>query len=181
MVAVARSFTYDSGNVNIDSAIYWYSKILRENKNHTTALNNLGVIYYEKNDTTRALEYYKKGGAAGNARSYDNLGDHYYIHKKFDRAIAYYHKAAEIGIPEYQVQLGRFYENGFLVKRDYQKAIYWYNEAARQYENDARYRLAWMYYAGLGVKKDIVKAKGLLQSAKAYSSDAAVFYDLIKD
>jgi tetratricopeptide (TPR) repeat protein len=71
---------------NYDEALKYYEMA----KNEEDALNNMGVIYYEKGDIKKAEEYFLKASEKGNVASYYNLylikGDKKYfeIAKKLD-------------------------------------------------------------------------------------------------
>jgi TPR repeat protein len=60
-------------------------------------------------------------------------------------ALSWLIKAAEAGEPRGQSQLGFFYDEGVIVKKDINKAIYWYEEAIKNNSNTARYNLAKIY------------------------------------
>jgi len=67
-------------------------------------------------------------------------------------------QSAYSGIPEAQHDLGVFYAEGQLVKKDYKRAVYWLNKAAMNGVSNAAYNLAVMYQQGLGVKKNFEEA-----------------------
>ena len=60
--------------------------------------NNVGLAHSQKQDYSRAIEWYGKAIALDPkyARAYNNLGDSYYSQKRFDEAIGSYRKAADL-------------------------------------------------------------------------------------
>lgn len=70
-IYTSYGYAYDMlGNTN--KAIQWYKKAANE-KNDTTAMNNLGITYENKYDYKKAVYWYTKAISAGHKKAKENL------------------------------------------------------------------------------------------------------------
>ncbi len=81
-------------------------------------------------------------------------------------ALRCFQKAADQGYPRAQVAMGRFCEQGEIVRQDFLTAMAWYLKASAQNEPHAACRVADLYYNGKGVGQNFDEA------AKWYRIDA---------
>jgi tetratricopeptide (TPR) repeat protein len=74
-----------------------------------------GNIYYDKQDYTRAIEFYHKAveSNSNNHGYFNSLGNAYFGHKDYAKAIEHYHRAIELNeeTPIYECNLGRAHGN----------------------------------------------------------------------
>ena len=113
-------------------------------------------------DEKKAVEWYEKAAAQGNAGAQYNLGVSYYngqgVGKDEKKAVEWYEKAAAQSDADAQYALGVCYENGKGVVKDEKKAVEWYEKAATQGDAQAQSNLGFCYEYGHGVDKDEKKA-----------------------
>jgi len=87
-----------------------------------------GIVYYDKNDYDKALEYYNKSITMWpRPDAYYNIGIIYDEKQDDDKALEYYNKAIELK-PDYvspYLNIGAVYHH----KQDYDKALEYYNKA----------------------------------------------------
>ena len=121
-----------------------------------------GDKYYNAENYTSALPYYKQAAEAGNARAATMVG---WIYKKglgvtenAVEAVKWYRMAANGGNASGQVNLGDAYYTGEGVTKDYNEAFKWFMQAAQQGNSTGQSWLAIMYRYGFGVTKDETEA-----------------------
>ena len=159
--------------------------------NKGTALNNLGVIYYNerygRKDQSKALEYYIEAAQNGNEAACANLGYCYYYGSgtqiDYERAYYYFSKAALKGSAEAMYKLGDMFRYGYYVDKDEDLARIAYIKAIRFLEGDDSYfipctgkaymRIGDMYYEGIGTEIDLNLA------LEAYQKAEAGFYEML--
>ncbi|WP_319025293.1 tetratricopeptide repeat protein [Acidithiobacillus ferridurans] len=108
--------------------------------------NLLGYAYYsgqgKPKNYEKAVYWYRKAVAQGDAGAENNLGVAYNygkgVDKNFSRAVYWYRKAADQGNPSAQTNLGIAYYQGDGVKSSTKEALHWWSKAAKQ--GDARAR-----------------------------------------
>jgi tetratricopeptide (TPR) repeat protein len=74
------------------------AKNLGNRKYEATALNNMALIFYDKGELDKALEYYKeslrlKTDEKGKATTYNNIALIYEDKRDYEKAIEYYKKS----------------------------------------------------------------------------------------
>lgn len=170
---------YDQGKgVTEDSkqAFNWYRKSAENG--YSIAQNNLGYMYangaiewpqYGLGDTNdnssrvpldykKAVYWYRKAAAQGNAEAQNNLGVMYAdsrgVNEDSKQAFDWYHKAAKQGYAIAQFNLGVMYANGRGVNKNGKQAVHWYRKAAVQNYVSAQFNLGVMYINGQGVLQD---------------------------
>ena len=81
---------------------------------------------------------------------------------------------AEFGDVAAQLDLGKIYLEGTVVKRDYKKAFEWFEKAALQGSADAQYHIGCMYRDGLGVaEKNLNSSLSWFKKAADHGFDIA--------
>ena len=136
--------------------------------------NRIGVIYEYalgnvKKDINKAVYWYKKAAAKGEASALYHLGAMYSrglgVHQSHKKAFKLYTKSAEKGRAIAQYHLGLMYENGEGVKKDELQASKLYKKAMEQGFSNAFYTLGLSYFYGRGVSTNKKKAKELISRA----------------
>jgi adenylate cyclase len=144
---------------------------------------NIGVIYYEKGDYTKALEYYQKALPALNDNqnapfAYNGIGKVYRKQGKIDEALKYHNQALTLAEKlDVKIRIVESLEeiaNVYVEKRDYKTALGYYKKAetlaielksnpllkdlyleiAGVYEKTGDYKNAYAYQTNLGQIKD---------------------------
>lgn len=81
---------------DIKKAIKHYE--IAADSNYVYAFNNLGTLYEEQNDLTKAFEYYMKSAALGESWACNKVGEYYrlgLLEKDMSKAFNYYNKALD--------------------------------------------------------------------------------------
>ncbi len=109
-------------------------------------------------DIRKALEWYQKGAAAGDATCMFCLGEIYKkgvgVEKDYLKSVEWFRKAAEAGHNGGMLELALAYKKG----RDYTNAVAWFRKAAKAGNYEAMFYLGRAYSEGEGVAKDVAKA-----------------------
>jgi tetratricopeptide (TPR) repeat protein len=96
------------GNLNLAGKCFRYSMNYAKKSKRTTplahALNNLGIVYFERGDTAKARSYFEKAlqlrlkaqDAKSISESYYNLGDYNFYISKNDLAAGWYKRSLEV-------------------------------------------------------------------------------------
>lgn len=113
---------------DIAKAMEWFEKAVE--LDNTTAMLNLGVIYY-----------YGYGVEPDDAK-----------------AMEWFEKAVDLNDAGGMAWLAVLYRDGYAVEQDYNKTIEWYTKAAERGNTNAMHNLATMYMSGNEVEKDLDKA-----------------------
>ena len=102
---------------SLDKALKYYQKALKIAPDlfdiQTVSLNNIGIIYRQKNQYAKARvsfeqsiaiiqQYYDAKTHPELGGIYDNIGDIYFDQKDYQTAIQYYHMAIQQIIPEFR-------------------------------------------------------------------------------
>jgi len=76
----------------------YFERAAKADKTYPSAVNNLGMVYYQQKNYRRAIGEYQKAVAIdpGQSGTHANLGYAYYKTKKYAEAAAEFHKALEI-------------------------------------------------------------------------------------
>ena len=122
--------------------------------------NLLGYAYYigqgKPKNYEKAVYWYRKAAAQGDAGAENNLGVAYNygngVDKNFSRAVYWYRKAADQGNPSAQTNLGVAYYQGDGVKSSTMEALHWWTKAAKQGDARARSYLNVVKLTSRGVK-----------------------------
>ncbi|AFD07435.1 adenylate/guanylate cyclase domain-containing protein [Solitalea canadensis] len=135
---------YNIKDATYDKALHYYLLALPlcEELNRTEELGaisvNIGSIYFDKNDDTKALHYFNKalkayGNSEGSLNAYNAMGKLYKREKKYDQALENHQKALalaenlniKISIIQSLIGMG----NVYLDKGDFKTALYFFNRA----------------------------------------------------
>jgi uncharacterized caspase-like protein len=82
---------------------------------------------------------------------------------RYSDAVAAYRRAADLGDPEAQFQLGRYYYNGLGVQQSYAEASRYLAMAAAKQHAKAQFLLGLLYCSGRGVPQSWPEAKRLFE------------------
>ena len=136
-------------------------------KDEAQELCDMGEKYYEGKDGVaqsyrKALDYFKKSAALGNANAQCYMGIYYdkglVVNQDYKEALTWFKKSAEQDYLDSKLWLGVCYYKGKGVAQDYKEAVKWFMEAAEQGSGWAQNQLAVCYRDGDGVKQDYAKA-----------------------
>ncbi len=109
------------------------------------AMYSLGNSYYIKGDYKKAVEWYEKAAAKGQAGAMYSLGYCYQyergVTKDYKKAVEWYEKAAAKGHASAMWSLGNCYYYGRGVDTDKKKAVEWFKKAAALGHSDAKSKL----------------------------------------
>jgi TPR repeat protein len=141
-------------------AIKWL--VLASKQGHVEASLGLGVIYYQKGDDSKAIEYFQKASNAGDVRGTFNMA-HLYADEDssfydIKQSFYLYQQSANKGYAPAINNLARFYFEGIGIAKNSPKAFNLYLKAAQLQEPTAQNSVGSMLYNGMGVKKDKAKA-----------------------
>ncbi len=85
-----RTRRYEEARTNFERAV-------KLKDDYAEAVNNLGVVYYQREDYRKAVAQYKKAiSMRPTASFYSNLGSAYFAQKKFDEATREYLQALQL-------------------------------------------------------------------------------------
>ncbi|KAG0376435.1 hypothetical protein BGX24_007761, partial [Mortierella sp. AD032] len=109
-------------------------------------------------DYQRAMEWYLKAAAQGNADAHKHIGCLYDqghgVLRDYAQAADWYLKAAEQGHATAQNSIGCMYYAGEGVPQDYSRAMDWYLKAGEQGHSAAQNNVGYMYSIRYGVPQD---------------------------
>ncbi|MDD3063871.1 MAG: tetratricopeptide repeat protein, partial [Massilibacteroides sp.] len=130
-------------------------------------------------DSTEAVNWYRKAAEQGLVEAQLNLGSCYYngtgVTQDSTEAVNWYRKAAEQGNADAQFNLGVFYRYGIGVTQDSTEAVNWYRKAAEQGNADAQFNLGVFYHYGIGVTQDSTEAVNWYRKAVEQGDSKAQF------
>ena len=147
------------------------------NNGNVTALNSLGKLYFEINNTVhdykKAEIFFEEAINRNNLQATNNLATMYYLGKgvkqDYKKAFNLFKKAANQNFPDAQYNLGEMYLEGKYIPQDYHQAFKLFEKAAKQGNINALYNLGYMYEKGKGgVKINYCKAILLYQKPSDY-------------
>lgn len=160
-VAVGYQSGKGGSELNIDKAIYWYSKSAEQN--YPDACTTLGECYLkgigvEKNPQ-KARELYLKAAKQNDSLAMCNLGILYYqgIFGKVNpqEAAKWFEQAAKLGHPDAQFAFAALLESGEDgIEQNQPRAFELFQKAADQGHIQAQFRLATCYASGSGTSQD---------------------------
>ena len=130
--------------------------------------------YGVEQDYIKAVEWYEKGAALGDAFCQNNLGCCYSagtgVKQDYEKAKELFTKAAEQGVPNAQFNLAWIYCD---LEQNYPEALIWAEKAAEQGLAQGQSLLAEIYADGLGTEKDYEKAVFWAEKAAEQGDDFA--------
>ncbi len=136
-----------------------------------------GEAAYNRGDTAKAVNWFRKAAEQGHAEAQDSLGRMYTwgegVPQDYVEAAKWKRKAAEQGNAHAQYALGaKFFLGKQGVPQHYVEAAIWFRKAAEQGNYFAQHSLGTMYDDGQGVSQDYVEAHRWysLAAAKGYIS-----------
>lgn len=149
------------------------------------AMKYLGLLHAQgiggPRDIGKALDYYNRAIATGDASSMAWLGNLYVqgapgLEKDYDKARDLYQRAADLEDPEGMVGLGALAQYGWGMALDFERARKWYEKAAAYESADGKFALGELYNFGTaGVPKDQVTARQWYVSAAEQTNTAAMY------
>ncbi|QDT64724.1 SEL1-like repeat protein [Calycomorphotria hydatis] len=132
---------------------------------------------YLPQDLDASFQWYYRSALQNDPLAQREVAKVYLDAKEYDEARRWMRKAAELGDPDAQTHIGRWYYNGFQVPKDFSLAIEWFQKAADQGFAAAQNNLARCYQTGAGVTQDLEKALSLFRKA-ASQGDRIAQYNL---
>lgn len=153
-------YLYDKGygvKQDYDKALYWYEKAINLG-NSSTAMNNVGFIYYTRKDYSQAKYWFEKATAKGSAVGTFSLAYIYEyglgVELDINKAIELYEKSANGGYVNAMFNLGLIYLNGTKTKGDPTKSKFWFRKAAEMGDAEAMVYLGESYLIGDSVMQN---------------------------
>ncbi|NRA21658.1 MAG: tetratricopeptide repeat protein [Oceanospirillaceae bacterium] len=128
-------------------------------KGYVNALNNIGLLYINQQDTQQAIDCYQQAIAKGHVSALFNLAHLYANQKDYSQAIDYYQQAIAKGHVSALNNLATLYAN----QKDYPQAIDYYQQAIAKSDVEALHNLAKLY----AEQKDYPQAIDYLQQVIA--------------
>src|SRR5262245_37847108 len=120
------------------------------------------LLYYASDDTTEAIDWFRKAAMQGYAPAEFQMGllyDFGFAVPPDDKeAFTWYRKAAQHGSGAAARAVGDFYRRGRGVEANQEEAVGWYRRGAEHDDLRAQDQLAQMYFDGTGVTRDYVSA-----------------------
>lgn len=105
-----------------------------------------GLLYYFgiclPQSNVDAEEYWEEAALKNHSLAQKALASYYILTGDNKKAFTWHLKIAEQNNADYQFFVGRFYENGYGVKKDTKEARYWYKRAAELGNKNAREKIA---------------------------------------
>lgn len=142
---------YGNFEKNLDLAIIFFEKAAL--KNYPYAFNNLGLIYENNNDHSKALSFFKKSALLHESYGCNKLGLYYYKKKNYSEAFNFF----KIGIQSeiiyscyynYYNLASLFFENGcsyLNIEKNLDLAISYYEIAAKYNNYESMLKLILIY------------------------------------
>jgi hypothetical protein len=140
----------------------------------------MGARAYARNDTARAMQWFKAAATRGYPVAEIAVGNIYQqgggVPRGYAEAMRWYQKAAAQGNLGAETQIAELYQGGLGVQQNNAEAMRWYQKAAAQGDWFAEAEVGVFYEYGLGVPKDDALAIEWYQKAAAqgdgYAKDA---------
>ena len=178
----------DGVDRSMEEAVKWFQHAA--DKGDSEALLSLGMCAYLKSrvtgeDNSKAISMIKKAAELGNAKAQTVLAVFYAETDDLEKAFEWYLKAAEQGSPDAMCEVGKYYREGYGVKKNPEEGVRWLLKSAEKGNDEAARQLGYCYKNGAGVKKDLAEAfKWFIKSAEQGNAQAqfnvAVLYSLGK-
>lgn len=136
-----------------------------------------GFAAYEAGQIDKALEFFRKAAATGDAEAQNALGLIYGagrgVPQDYQQAMQWFAAAAKQGHPDATNNIGTLYLQGLGVPQSYAEAAKWLLSAANLGSPAAQYNLAGLFQNGQGVPADPVRAYVWYALAARYFADPA--------
>lgn len=134
-----------------DEAVFEYTEALKLWNRFPEALNDMGAIYWRKNEYSKALEYFMraKNAEQSNARYWSNCGGAFYLLQQYDQAFKHLSDAVTLGV-DHSVELATE-----TAQRLYLVAIAWEKSKELKKAVEAATLAASIKNAYLPVRKEI--------------------------
>lgn len=164
-----------------ETALKYYQRAVNLDAKNVRAISRIGMMYKRglgvKRDYKKALDWYAKGAATGDASSIFNVGTFYLagqgVKRDYEEAMMWFRLASEKGCADADYQMGCLYFSGTGVKQDYREAIDWFQKAADRRYLGALVNIGYMCCNGMGVVKDpVIGVQWYLYAAKYGSAEA---------
>ena len=164
-----------------ETALKYYQRAVSLDAKNVRAISRIGMMYKRglgvKRDYKKALDWYAKGAATGDASSIFNVGTFYLagqgVKRDYEEAMMWFRLASEKGCADADYQMGCLYFSGTGVKQDYREAIDWFQKAADRRYLGALVNIGYMCCNGMGVVKDpVIGVQWYLYAAKYGSAEA---------
>lgn len=153
-------YLYDKGygvTQDFDKAIYWYEKAINIG-NSSTAMNNVGNIYFMQKNYSQAKYWFEKATLKGNGPGMHGLAYLYEyglgVTADINKAIELYENAGNAGHVDAMFNLGLMYLNGKKVTGNPSKSRYWFKKAAERGDAEAMVYLGQSYIVGDSVMQN---------------------------
>ncbi len=121
-----------------------------------------GLDIYQRGHYQKAIKYWIKAAASGDAGSAYRLSEEYFDAKVVKRdlklALKYLHQAADKGDPRALTDLASLYDNGIGVKENRKRAAKLYLRAAKLGIPAAMFNIASMLETGEGITQNEIEA-----------------------
>ena len=139
------------------------------------AMTGVAFLYYTGGDDVvqdyaKALDWYQKAAAKGNALAMNTIGvmaaSGFGVKQDDAQAVKWFLASANGKCPIAMYSLGRHYQDGDGVQQNFKTAFEWYKKGAEAGSEEAMHRLALMYTNGLGVAKNDTAAVEWLRLAR---------------
>lgn len=145
------------------------------------AFVDLGDLYFKglgvKQDSSRAIQYYKLAAENNNSDAIWRLGLFYLkgegTKQDFKKAKEYFELSARFNNEEALLHLGEIYLYGIGTKQDYEKSKKYFELSLQRDNSEALYYLGIIYEGGFGVVKDYLRAKKYYEFAIASGNNEA--------
>ena len=164
--------SYHIGDFQINETIAAELYLLAAKQGHVKAQFELSECFANgtgvPEDDDVCIHWCKKAAEGGHRLAQEFLGmayslGYFGVDLDLNKSAKWYKKAAKQGLPQAQIQIGRYYEGGVGVDRDLKEAAKWYKKAAEQKNDyivmggnrgDAQFILGRYYYWGHGLKEN---------------------------
>ena len=163
-------------NRNLEEALPYYIKAYE--LGHKYAPNGIGLIYHERKEFLKAMEWFRKGTERNCTSSISNIGACYYngegAPQDYSKAMEWYEKAARMGYDTAIRNLASMYRNGIGTPKDLSKAIFWYQKLADKGDVAAMYGIGYSYHNSEPTQDNYKKAMEWYLKAEAKGYTAAM-------
>ena len=165
----------DSLDIDNDKKVFVKNVLLADQGNMESQYL-LGICFIKgrnvKENTKKAVKWYKKAADHGHAKAQYKLGLLYSsksysdVEQNWQTAAYWFEKASDQGYAKAQFWFGMCLAAGKGITQDWHKAVDLFAKAAEQGYADAQYRLGMCYMKGTGIDPDRKKAQFWLEKAK---------------
>ncbi|MCD8089857.1 MAG: sel1 repeat family protein [Clostridiales bacterium] len=182
----ADVYTHDIGRISTQADIeeaqrlynneYIAALMARAETKDSTALNQLGVVYFTLGNMPEASKYFTQAAEAGNIEAKRNLAITMENAESTDLAKIFglYEEAAKENDAYALNNLGCCYLNGEGTEQNYEKAVECFERAAGLKDDLAFLNLAACYSFGLGTDKNLEKAFELYKQSADLGNNTAL-------